>query len=145
MNTFWAENLSCLRGGRVVFARLGRSTLFRGSGRSGVDAGPAYHAPMDGMLELNEVANIAREAAEKHLAGLGVTGVVSEPAVDSRGDEALRITITIHSAEKIARSGDALLDTLSEIMTRLEEKGDSRFPIVDYAAEDEPILDDSES
>jgi hypothetical protein len=100
---------------------------------------------MDSVLKLNEVDSIAREAAEKHLAALGVQKVVSEAAVDSRGDEALRITITIHSAEKIPQSGDALLDTLSEIMTRLEEKGDSRFPIVDYAAEDEPILDDSES
>ncbi len=100
---------------------------------------------MDGMLELNEIDGIAREIAEKHLSALGVQKVVSEPAVDAQGDEALRITITIHSGEKIAQSGDALLDTLSEIMTRLEEKGDPRFPILDYAAEGEPVLDDPQS
>jgi hypothetical protein len=100
---------------------------------------------MSPPLELEQIDAIAREIAEKHLAALGVQKVVSEPAADSKGDEALRITITIHSSAKIAQSGDALLDTLSEIMTRLEEEGDPRFPILDYAAEDEPILDDSES
>jgi hypothetical protein len=97
---------------------------------------------MSPPLELEQIDAIAREIAEKHLAALGVQKVVSEPAADSKGDEALRITITIHSSAKIAQSGGPLLDTLSEISSRLQEKGEGRFPIIQYAADDEPIVDD---
>lgn len=97
------------------------------------------------MLELDQVDDIALAVARKHLSALDVQGVVSEPTVDSQGDEALRITITLRSGRKIAESGGPLLETLSEISTLLQEGGESRFPIIEYAAEDEPVVDDSES
>lgn len=98
------------------------------------------------MLELNQVDAIAREVATKHLAALGVEGVASEPAVDSQGDEALRITITIRSADKIPGNGQQFLKTLTEIWGRLEEANDSRFPIIDYATQEEfGSVDDTES
>ena len=97
------------------------------------------------MLEPHQVNEIALTVARKHLTALDVQGVESESTVDSQGDEAVRITITLRSASKIAESGGPLLDTLSEISTLLQKNGDSRFPIIEYAAEDEPAVDDSES
>lgn len=91
------------------------------------------------MLDLNQVDAIAREVATKHLAALGVEDVASQITVDSRGNDALRITITIHSADRASGSGDAVLDTLSEISVRLQEAGDDRFPIIDYVTEQELI------
>lgn len=97
------------------------------------------------MLTLEQVDAIVREVATRHLAALGVTDVASEPTVDSQGDEALRITITVQSGKRVGESGGPLLDTLSEISTLLQQGGDPRFPIIEYAAEDEPNVDDSES
>lgn len=98
------------------------------------------------MLQTKEVDEMAREVAQKHLAALGVQNVHSEPATDSEGNEALRITITIQSAERIAESGGAFLKTLSEISRRLESSGDLRFPIIDYITEQElSSVDDPEA
>lgn len=97
------------------------------------------------MLELNQVNQLVREVAEKHLAALGVQNVESERATDSAGNDALRITITIQSADRIAESGGQALDTLSEVLMRLEKEGDSRFPIMDYVtAEELTNVDDSQ-
>lgn len=89
------------------------------------------------MLHLEEVDDLAREVAQKHLAAFGVQDVKSEPTTDSEGNDALRITITIQSTDRISGSGDALLDTLSEIWRRLEESNDLRFPIITYTTEEE--------
>jgi hypothetical protein len=98
------------------------------------------------MLKPEQIDHIARQVAQQHLAALGVQDVQSEPTIDSDGNEALRITITIHSADKASESGDALLDTLSEISLRLQEEGDPRFPIIDYVTEEElGRVGDSES
>jgi hypothetical protein len=98
------------------------------------------------MLHFPEIDALAREVAEKHLAALGVSDVTSEPAIDSQGDEALRITITIRSPDKIPGNGRQFLKTLTEIWGRLEEANDSRFPIIDYATQEElGGVDDTES
>jgi hypothetical protein len=90
------------------------------------------------MLELakvNDVVNRAAAATLKRQAG--VQRVFSEPASDSEGIEALRITIVLKrgSADKI--SGDKALDTLVGIERALREAGEDRFPIIDYVTEEE--------
>lgn len=99
---------------------------------------------MERALELAKVDAIAREVAEKHLAVLGIQNVESQPTTDSEGKDALRITITIRSADRIAERGGQALDALSEILARLENAGDTRFPIIDYITEEELTdVDDS--
>ena len=47
------------------------------------------------MLEPEQVAEIAREVAVANLARENIDFVMSEPAIDFEGQEALRITIVI--------------------------------------------------
>jgi hypothetical protein len=90
------------------------------------------------MLELAKVNNVVNRAATATLKRqAGVQGVFSEPASDSEGIEALRITIVLKrgSADKI--SGNKALDTLVGIERALREAGEDRFPIIDYVTEEE--------
>ena len=90
------------------------------------------------MLELakvNEVVTRAASAVLKRPAG--VRRVVSEPTLDSRGQEWLQITIILKegSADKI--TGDDALDTLVSIDRVLRAAGEDRFPIIDYVTKEE--------
>jgi hypothetical protein len=87
------------------------------------------------LIKVNDVVNKAASATLKRQAG--VQRVFSEPASDSEGHEALRITIVLKrgSADKI--SGDKALDTLVGIERALREAGENRFPIIEYVTEEE--------
>jgi hypothetical protein len=94
-----------------------------------------YHAAMLAPAKVNEIVKKAASAVLKRQAG--VQRVVSEPAVDSDGDEVLHITIVLKrgSADKI--SGDKALDTLVGIDRALREASEDRFPIIDFVTEEE--------
>jgi hypothetical protein len=89
------------------------------------------------MLKRDEIVRIAREVATAHLTPQIVKDVLSEPASDSEGRDALRITIVIPPGSAAKLKGDAVLDTLVQIQNRLSEAGEERFPIVEYATEEE--------
>ena len=98
------------------------------------------------MLERDEIIRIVREVAIANLTAKIVQNVIIEPATDSQGQEALRITVVIPpgTAEKI--DGDAVLDTLVQVQRRLRQAGEERFPIVEYATQEElEDVGDSES
>ena len=90
-------------------------------------------------MQLNEekINQIVREVAKANLAPYASGQVVNEPTTDSAGQDALRITIVIapDAAPKI--KGDAVVDTLVQIQDRLREAGEERFPIIQYATEEE--------
>jgi hypothetical protein len=87
------------------------------------------------LVKVNDVVNRAATATLKRQAG--VQRVFSEPASDSEGLEALRITIVLKrgSADKI--SGEKALNTLVGIERALREAGEDRFPIIEYVTEEE--------
>jgi len=89
------------------------------------------------MLKNDDVVDIATRVAKAKLGEKNVLRVLSEAATDSEGQEALRITIVI--GPKVAKrlKGDAVLDTLAEISSRLLKAGEGRFPIIEYATEAE--------
>ena len=89
------------------------------------------------MLGKNQIFTIAREVVTANLTSSRVSNVVTEPTIDSEGREALRITIVIKPGAVARISGDAALDTLVQIQDRLREAGEERFPIVEYATEEE--------
>lgn len=96
------------------------------------------------MRELTKVSEVANKAASAILTGrAGVRSVVSEPALDSEGHDALNITIVLKrgSADKI--SGDKALDTLVSIERALREAKEERFPIVNFVTEEELELESS--
>jgi len=92
---------------------------------------------MSGMLDLEKVTQISTEIAKANLGSQNVVRVESEPTTDSAGQEALNLLIVIAPGVADTVSGDAVLDTLVQIIDRLQEAGDDRFPIIEYATEEE--------
>jgi hypothetical protein len=81
-----------------------------------------------------------------NLGAANVDHVESEPTIDSEGQEALRITIVIPKGAVGRLSGDAALDTLVNIQQGLRKAAEERFPIVEYATQEElDALDDAQS
>ena len=88
------------------------------------------------MLDKNKIIEIARDIATANLTA-AVTNVLVEPATDSVGSDALRITIVIQPGSAARLSGDAVLDTLVQIQENLRANHEERFPIIEYATEEE--------
>lgn len=88
------------------------------------------------MLNQDKIAQIAHRVAAAHLGG-AIDDVMSAPTTDSQGRDALRITIVIKSGSAAKLGGNAILDTLVQIQEELRESGEDRFPIVEYATQEE--------
>jgi len=89
------------------------------------------------MLRAEQISAIAEEVARAKLSPDLVSQVLAEPATDSEGHEALRVTIVIETGAAKRLKGDSVLDTLVQIQERLREAGEDRFAIVEYATQDE--------
>jgi hypothetical protein len=89
------------------------------------------------MLNEARIAEIAREVAREKLTPKWFENVMVEPAVDSDGNDAVRITIIIAPSAVRRLRGEAILDTLVELRNRLDAEGEARFPIVEYATQEE--------
>ncbi len=89
------------------------------------------------MLELAAIVDIAAKAAKSNLRAEHVRNVLTEPALDAEGRDAVRITIVIAPDSLPRLKGDAVLDTSVDIGNRLREAGEERRPIVEYATEEE--------
>jgi hypothetical protein len=85
------------------------------------------------MLEEKKIRQIAQEIATTNLTSANFTSVISSPAIDAEGHDALRITIVIKPGAASKIDGDAALDTLVQIQDQLRKEGEERFPIVEYA------------
>jgi hypothetical protein len=96
------------------------------------------------MLDADTINETVRNIAVRNLGFGTVDHVLSEPTVDSQGNDALRITIVITPDAASRLVGDALLDTLLQIQTTLSEKGEGRFPIVEYATTEELAASDED-
>jgi hypothetical protein len=89
------------------------------------------------MLDSQRITEIAGEVARKQVAEANLERVVSEPATDSEGNEALRITLVLKPEAARKPTGDDALDLLVGIQQKLRAEGEERFPIVEYATEQE--------
>ena len=89
------------------------------------------------MVATNKIVKIAKDVATANLKSSSVSNVVSEPATDSTGRDAVRITIILKPGAAAKIDGDAALDTLVQIQDRLRKAGEERFPIVEYATKEE--------
>jgi hypothetical protein len=85
------------------------------------------------MLTPDQIDRIVGEVATTTLTPGVVERVFSEPAIDSAGRDALRVTIVIQDDALPNISGDAAVDTLVAVQRRLFEAWEERFPIVSYA------------
>jgi hypothetical protein len=93
------------------------------------------------LLAHRDIERKAQEVAARNLGAQVVTRVLSEDAIDLDGHDALRLTIVLTPGSVPGIDRHAILDTLVQIHDRLRDAGDERFPIVNYATEDE--LEDS--
>jgi len=98
------------------------------------------------MIAPERINEIAKNVAIANLKARNVDRVFSEPTIDSRGEDALRITIVIKPGVVTKIKGDALLDTLVQLHNELQKAGENRLPIVEYATQEElEQSDDPES
>lgn len=89
------------------------------------------------MLDTQKIVEIAGKVARNWVTEANLERTVAEPATDSQGNEALRITIVLKPEAAGTLTGDDALDLLVEIQRRLRVEGEERLPIVEYATEQE--------
>ncbi|HKG82650.1 MAG TPA: hypothetical protein VKB16_05765 [Beijerinckiaceae bacterium] len=98
------------------------------------------------MISSEKIAQVAGEVAAANLSAKSIETVLSAPASDSEGRDAVRITIVIKPGIAAKLKDDAVLDTLVEIRRRLEQLGEERLPLIEYATKNElEYRGDSES
>lgn len=89
------------------------------------------------MIHEKKIVEIAHQIASANLTGTNISKVISEPFTDSEGRDALRITIVLKPDAVAKIGGEQTLNTLFEINERLQLEGEERFPIIEYATEEE--------
>lgn len=89
------------------------------------------------MLEADQISRIVSEVVRANTTPTSVRRVTTEPAVDSEGKDALRITIVVTPEAVAQLEAGPVVDTLVQVQDRLREAGEDRFPIIDYATEAE--------
>lgn len=87
------------------------------------------------MLNEKELQNLAKHAADKRLPEFHVSRVLTEPTVDSEGNEALRVVFVLAPDAVDAIDAENALQLLVDLHNELMRKGDDRFPIIEYATE----------
>jgi hypothetical protein len=88
-------------------------------------------------MKETKVSQIARKVATANLEHKSVLGAHSVSTTDSLGRDALRITIVVTQGSTERIEGNAALRTLVEIRDKLQNAGDDRFPIIEYATQKE--------
>ncbi len=91
------------------------------------------------MLELARINAVVIEAASSILKrhGARVHAVMSEPASDLDGKDALDIRIVLARGTFDNVVGDDALDTQVEIVNKLREAKEDRFPFLTWTSEEE--------
>ena len=99
---------------------------------------------MGATLDNDRIIQIITETANANFASVGVARVIVEPAIDSTGADALRITVVLAFDGDLDSLGDALLDTLAQCHRRLDAAGETRLPLIDFVTEGELAEPDDE-
>lgn len=89
------------------------------------------------MLDERKVDDIAQTVASANLTSEAVARVMSKPFTDSEGEPSVRITIVLNPGFPDRIKGDDVLNTLVGIKRRLREAGEDRYPLIEYATEEE--------
>ena len=87
------------------------------------------------MLDFRVIEGIADRIAKGHK--IGADRVLARPAVDSDGKDAVRVTLVLPAQAAEELGGDAVLDLLYELHQTLQQEGEERLAIVEYATEEE--------
>jgi hypothetical protein len=93
------------------------------------------------MLDIEEITRIAGGIARKELP-TAVERVFTEHTTDMQGNDALRIVVVVKPRAVRKITGDQALDFLVGLRRKFDEEGEERFPIVEYATEQELAAND---
>ena len=94
------------------------------------------------MLDSHAIAKIVAGAAHQWISDADIERIVPESATDSEGNAALRIILVLRAGAAQKLTGDNALDLLVGVQKDLRDAGEERFPIVEYATEQEIALDE---
>lgn len=85
------------------------------------------------MAEHAQIERIAQDVVNANTAPDSVVSVSTRDALDWTGDSIVRVSIVLteESAEKLRN--DTPLNILTQLIAGLENAGETRFPIIDYA------------
>lgn len=93
------------------------------------------------MLDTATISRLAEDVARDTAVKPSIERVMTQPVTDSEGKGGLRITFVIKPGSIERLSGDETLDLLVGIQRRLLDEGEERFPVVEYATEEELLED----
>jgi hypothetical protein len=98
------------------------------------------------MIAAPDVARIAEKVAREKFGAENVLRTAAEPIVDWTGAEARRVPIVL-APDAVSRiTDDAAIDNLVALQKSVQQAGDDRFAVVEYATEEELAKgDDTES
>lgn len=89
------------------------------------------------MSEILDIERIAREVVTANTAPDSVQSVTASSSSGWTGEDTLRISIVVAPKAAAELQGEAPLKILVQLQDRLQQAGDDRFPIIDYATTDE--------
>jgi hypothetical protein len=84
-------------------------------------------------LTNDEIAKIAKDVAAANLASDIWLDVKPAPTIDSRGRDALQVTIVLTEGAWKKMTGDTAINIVFDLNQRLQDAGEDRFSIVRYS------------
>jgi hypothetical protein len=85
-------------------------------------------APPKGVIE-----SVIREKLGKP----GLRDIFVQPFDDYDGEDSLRVTVVLDQPAVDRLDGETAIDLIVQLRRQLEEKGESRFPVIEYATRKE--------
>lgn len=89
------------------------------------------------MLDGPKLRRIVFDSVAAHLPPGKLERVEVEPYINSVNEEGLAVTVVVANEEKLPGNGDTVLDIMLEVYDRLQEAGETRFPVLSFASEEE--------
>jgi hypothetical protein len=84
-------------------------------------------------LTNDEIVKIAKDVATANLASGTWLDVKPAPTIDSRGRDALQVTIVLTAGSWQKVTGDKAINIVFDLNQRLQDAGEERFSIVRYS------------
>ena len=85
------------------------------------------------MMNMDEIAELARTVGRTRFGARAVKDVLTEPDVDSDGNDAVRITYVIGPGVVRRLTGEDVVNVFMDLQKRLDEGANGLFPRVRYA------------
>ncbi|TXL71737.1 DUF2188 domain-containing protein [Vineibacter terrae] len=96
------------------------------------------------QMDTQTITQIAQGLVRAQFGESSLERVITEPAIDSQGKDALRIILVLKPGAVRKLTGKRVIGVLVGMQQKFEAEGDERFPIVEYATEQELMAGNDE-